>query len=102
MEELKSRYARDDVKRDQLDEDIKNEYQNQRQYLENSVNTLRKKLNKDTQVHKQDNRNIMDGNFHLLREIGEWREKLRIQKSKAGTDLGGTKTGKFLILILMK
>ena len=52
MEELKARYARDDIKKDQVDDDIKNEYLNQKQYLENSVATLRKKLGRDSGVHR--------------------------------------------------
>ena len=45
-------------------------------------------------MHKQDNRNIMEGNFELLREISDLRDKLKMLKLKSGGDLGQTKTGR--------
>ena len=36
-----------------IDPDIKKEYENQKRYLENSVNSLKKRLENETKLHKQ-------------------------------------------------
>jgi len=36
-----------------IDPDIKKEYENQKRYLENSVNSLKKRLEKETKIHKE-------------------------------------------------
>jgi len=49
-------YVRDqEQKKADVDQDIKKEYENQKRYLENSVGSLRKRLEKETAVHKEDN-----------------------------------------------
>lgn len=45
------------------------EYANRRKYLENSINYLRQMLQKDQDVHKQENTRIMKENVMLLQEI---------------------------------
>lgn len=50
----------------EIDPDIKKEYENQKRYLENSVNSLKKRLEKETQIHKEDNMNIMRENIKLI------------------------------------
>ena len=48
------RYVQDqEIKNVEIDVDIKKEYDNQRRYLENSVNSLKKRLEKETQIHKE-------------------------------------------------
>ena len=42
-----------DHKNVEIDPDIKKEYENQKRYLENSVNSLKKRLEKETQIHKE-------------------------------------------------
>lgn len=42
-----------------LDADIHKEYMRQREHLERSVASLRKKLVKDTEIHRTDNVRIM-------------------------------------------
>ena len=49
-------------------------------------------------MHKQDNRNIMEGNFELLREISDLRDKLKMLKLRSGGDLAATKTGECEVL----
>ena len=42
-----------------VDADIQKEYSRQREHLERSVASLRKKLSKDSEIHKADNVRIM-------------------------------------------
>ena len=42
-----------------VDADIQREYSRQRKHLEQSVASLRKKLTKDTEIHRADNVRIM-------------------------------------------
>ena len=42
-----------EIKNVEIDPDIKKEYENQKRYLENSVNSLKKRLEKETQIHKE-------------------------------------------------
>ena len=49
-------YVKDqEMKNVEIDPDIKKEYENQRRYLENSKNSLKKRLEKEKQIHKEDN-----------------------------------------------
>ena len=41
------------MKNVEIDPDIKKEYENQKRYLENSVNSLKKRLDKEMQIHKE-------------------------------------------------
>lgn len=61
------------MKNAEIDPDIKKEYENQKRYLDNSKNSLKKRLEKEQQIHKQDNMNIMRENITLIRMITELR-----------------------------
>lgn len=52
-----------------VDADIKKEFEGEKKFLENSVNSLRKRLEHESQLHKEDNRNIMNENIDLIKEI---------------------------------
>lgn len=52
-----------------LDPDIKKEYENQVKYLQNAVHSLKKRLDKETQIHKEDNLSIMQENIALINDI---------------------------------
>jgi len=65
-----------------IDPDIKKEYENQRRYLENSKNSLKKRLEKEQQIHKEDNMNIMRDNINLIAMISEWRNKVKKLKTE--------------------
>jgi len=76
-----------------IDPEIKKENDNQRRYLENSVNSLKKRLEKETKVHKEDNLNIMRENMRLIQEITHLRKnvtsldlKLKNNTSKSKDD----------------
>ena len=60
-----------------IDADIKKEYENQRRYLENSKNSLKKRVEKEQQIHKEDNMNIMRDNIKLIKMISELRSKVK-------------------------
>lgn len=57
----------------EIDEDIKKEYQSQLKYLAMSSRKLKKNLEKDAEMHKQDNMRIMKINVDLIRKIGDMR-----------------------------
>merc|ERR1711924_190296 len=60
----------------ELDSDIQREYNRQRDYLEKSVESLKRKLLKDSEVHRQDNMRIMQENVSLIREINDLRKEI--------------------------
>jgi chromosome segregation ATPase len=61
----------------EIDDDIKKEYQSQLKYLAMSSRKLKKNLEKDAEMHKQDNMRIMKINVDLIRKIGEMRTKIK-------------------------
>ncbi len=76
-------YVRDqEIKNVEIDPDIKKEYENQKRYLENSVNSLKKRLEKETQIHKEDNNSIMRENMELINQIAELRKEVTSLNSK--------------------
>ena len=59
-----------------FDPDIQKEYESQKQYLSNSVTSLKKKKNKDKETFAMSNQTIMQENYELINEINDLR-KLR-------------------------
>merc|ERR1711904_157114 len=90
------KYVPHGIRKQELDTDIAREYNRQREYLEKSVESLKRKLMKDSEVHRQDNMRIMQENVSLIREINDLRkeisflmherqqQKLNISKGKGG------------------
>eukprot|EP00747_Dinoflagellata_sp_TGD_P106608 gnl/TRDRNA2_/TRDRNA2_169896_c2_seq1.p1 gnl/TRDRNA2_/TRDRNA2_169896_c2~~gnl/TRDRNA2_/TRDRNA2_169896_c2_seq1.p1 ORF type:complete len:1270 (+),score=343.39 gnl/TRDRNA2_/TRDRNA2_169896_c2_seq1:135-3944(+) len=70
------KYCPNGVKKQELHPDIQREYNRQRDYLEKSVESLKKKLDKDSEVHRQDNMRVLEENVSLIREIGELRREM--------------------------
>ncbi|XP_064626846.1 cilia- and flagella-associated protein 57-like [Lineus longissimus] len=64
-----------------VDADIQKEYSRQREHLERSVASLRKKLVKDTEIHRADNVRIMQENVSLIKEINDLRRELKISRT---------------------
>merc|ERR1711865_1239159 len=62
------------------DNDIQREYNRQRDYLEKSVESLKRKLLKDSEVHRQDNMRILQENVALIREINDLRREINYLK----------------------
>merc|ERR1719262_1506514 len=77
---LFKKYVPNGVKRQELDQDIQKEYQRQKEYLEKSVESLKRKLAKDSEVHRQDNMRIMQENVSLIREINDLRKEINFLK----------------------
>ncbi len=50
-----------------MDEDLQREYARQREHLERSVVSLRKKMSKDSEIHRADNVRVMQENVSLIR-----------------------------------
>ncbi|XP_074640882.1 cilia- and flagella-associated protein 57-like [Tubulanus polymorphus] len=65
-----------------VDADIQKEYSRQREHLERSVASLRKKLSKDTEIHRADNVRIMQENVSLIKEINDLRKELKIARTQ--------------------
>ena len=75
-------YVKDqEMKNVEIDPDIKKEYENQRRYLENSKNSLKKRLEKEQQIHKEDNMNIMRENIKLIKMISDLRTQVKELKT---------------------
>ncbi|KND04574.1 uncharacterized protein SPPG_00295 [Spizellomyces punctatus DAOM BR117] len=57
--------------------DIQQEYARQREYLERTVASLRRKVTKDQSIHRADNVRIMAENVALIKEINQLRRDLK-------------------------
>merc|ERR1719281_966720 len=79
---LYKKYVPNGIKKQELDSDIQREYSRQREYLEKSVESLKKKLLKDSDVHRQDNTRVLQENVALIREINELRREIDFLKWK--------------------
>lgn len=66
-----------EVSHTEVNKDILLEYDSQLRYLETSVNMLKKNLEKDREIHKQDNIRIMKNNVKLIRDINKLRRVLK-------------------------
>ncbi|XP_053325091.1 cilia- and flagella-associated protein 57 [Spea bombifrons] len=65
-----------------VDADIQREYAKQREHLERSLNTLQKKLAKDSEIHRADTVRVMQENVTLIKEINELRRELKVSRNK--------------------
>merc|ERR1719217_261468 len=77
---LYKKYVPNGIKKQELDSDIQREYNRQRDYLEKSVESLKRKLLKDSEVHRQDNMRILQENVSLIREINDLRREINYLK----------------------
>merc|ERR1719156_429529 len=77
---LFKKYVPNGIKKQELDQDIQREYNRQREYLEKSVESLKHKLLKDSEVHRQDNMRILQENVNLIREINDLRHQINFLK----------------------
>jgi len=79
-------FVNEQVKAETVDVDIKREYHRQKDYLEKSAESLRKRLEGDVQRHKAENIAIMEKNMRLITEISELREEIRLAKMRSIVD----------------
>jgi chromosome segregation ATPase len=77
---LYKKYVPNGVRKQELDPDIQREYSRQREYLEKSVDSLKKKLLKDSDVHRSDNMRILQEKVALIREINDLRREIEYLK----------------------
>jgi cilia- and flagella-associated protein 57 len=77
---LYQKYITTGSKKLDLDTDMQKEYNRQRDYLEKSVDSLKRKLEKDSQAHRIDNMRIMQENVSLIREINDLRREINALK----------------------
>merc|ERR1719453_1256063 len=80
MANLYRKYVQSTSKKLDLDTDMQKEYNRQRDYLEKSVDSLKRKLEKDSQAHRTDNMRIMQENVQLIREINDLRREINVLK----------------------
>eukprot|EP01002_Notosolenus_urceolatus_P000978 NODE_124_length_2690_cov_42.754638_g100_i0.p1 GENE.NODE_124_length_2690_cov_42.754638_g100_i0~~NODE_124_length_2690_cov_42.754638_g100_i0.p1 ORF type:complete len:876 (+),score=301.78 NODE_124_length_2690_cov_42.754638_g100_i0:62-2629(+) len=66
-----------------IDDDLHKEYHRQRDYLERTVESLKKKLAKDHDSHKSDVSRIMAENVVLIQEVNELRREIRAIRAAA-------------------
>mmetsp|Transcript_26004 Transcript_26004/g.85576 ORF Transcript_26004/g.85576 Transcript_26004/m.85576 type:complete len:1192 (-) Transcript_26004:44-3619(-) len=76
----------------EVDQDIQKEYNRQREYLEKTVDSLKRKLSKDMDLHKTESMRIMNENVALVKEINELRRE--IKSLKQGPRPPGVPNGK--------
>ncbi|KAL7062260.1 hypothetical protein AAHC03_0644 [Spirometra sp. Aus1] len=62
--------------------DLQKEFARQREHLEHSMAGLRKKLAKDSEVHKSDYVRIMHENVNLIEEINKLRAELKLGRNR--------------------
>merc|ERR1719316_2464369 len=103
---LYQRHCGEPVQSTHLDEDVQKEYTRQREYLEKSVENLKRKLSKDTDLHRYEATRFMQENASLIKEINDLRREIKILKAQsnrgkdqppksagAGKSRGSTATG---------
>lgn len=91
VKRLYQKHVTDPIKPAELDEDIQKEYNRQREYLEKSVESLKRKLHKDMEMHRADNMRIMQENVSLIKEINELRREIKtLKQSQRGKELEGS------------
>jgi len=62
----------------EVDPDVNKEYKRQRQYLERSVEVLKRNLANDSKARKNDNMRIMQENVVLIKEINKMRREIKL------------------------
>ena len=73
------------AKNGDINPNIKQEYETQRKFLENSMHSLKKRLEIEGQIHKADNILIMGNNLDLIWDIGLLRKNIT-RKDREKTD----------------
>jgi biopolymer transport protein ExbB/TolQ len=93
VKKLYQKHCAEDIKQEGMEEDIQKEYNRQREYLEKSVESLKRKLHKDMESHRQDNMRIMQENVTLIKEINELRREVRDTTGGGGHHRGSPTEG---------
>merc|ERR1711977_316143 len=80
---LYQRHCGDPVESAHIDEDVQKEYNRQREYLEKSVENLKRKLARDTDLHRYEATRFMQENASLIKEINDLRREIKMLKAQA-------------------
>jgi hypothetical protein len=64
--------------------DLGSEYARQRNYLEKTIESLKRKLAADAEAHRTDELRIMSQNVSLIRELNELRREIKVGVSHNG------------------
>ncbi|PRP75547.1 WD repeat-containing protein 65 [Planoprotostelium fungivorum] len=83
MKELYRTHVDIQIQEAVIQSDIQLEYNRQREYLEKSVTSLKKQLNKESEKHKADSNKIMQENIALINEINALRRELKSLKQSS-------------------
>ena len=86
---LYSKHVTSAVEGKSLDEDLQLEFARQREFLEKSIESLKRKLRKDSEAHKSDNTRLMNENVALIKEINELRREMKLARLKAARGVPG-------------
>jgi len=62
--------------------DAQAELVRQREYLERNLSTIREKLKKDGEIHRQENLRVLQDNTQLLQEINVLRRELKTARTR--------------------
>ncbi|CAO2588725.1 Cilia- and flagella-associated protein 57 [Lemmus lemmus] len=65
-----------------LNSDLQQEYARQREHLERNLATLKKKVVKESELHRTDYVRIMQENVSLIKEINDLRRELKLTRSQ--------------------
>lgn len=71
-----------EAKNGDINPNIKQEYENQRKFLENSMHSLKKRLEIESQIHKADNLQIMTDNMDLIQKINTVRDNIKAEQKR--------------------
>lgn len=75
---LYQKHVTERIEAAEVDPDVSKEYKRQRQYLERSVDVLKRKLNRDMKARRNDNMRVMQENVALIKEINKMRREIKL------------------------
>ncbi|OQS07328.1 WD repeat-containing protein 65-like [Thraustotheca clavata] len=81
-----NKYVTTNIQAAEVDIDIQQEYSRQKEYLEKSVEVLKKKYTHDVTMHQQENNQARNENMALITEINEIRAALNVSKANLQKD----------------
>merc|ERR1719446_41173 len=94
VKKMYQRHVTETVVTRAMEDDIAAEYTRQREYLEKSVESLKRKLNRNMELHRSDNTRMMQENVSLIKEINELRREIKgmkmAQRAKEMAGAGAT------------
>ena len=74
-----------EAKNGDINPDIRKEYDQQKKFLENSMASMKKRVEIEMEIHKQDNQKSMNDNVLLIKDIKELRAKVRELNKRLAT-----------------